>query len=467
MYFNSSEFALFLPIVLVLYTAIFRHERLRDGLLLVASYIFYMAWYWQYAGLIAFSTCVDFFVGKLMAREERQNIRRLLLIFSLVTNLGLLAVFKYFNFFADTSRQILTSFGIDIPLFHYELLLPVGISFYTFQSLSYTIDLYRKHINEEKNFVKFATFVAFFPQLVAGPIVRAADFLPQINRTPVITREQFSLGLSLVFIGLFKKIVIADLLAQMAVDSIFANPGAYSSWDLLMALYGYTFQIYCDFSGYSDIAIGVAAMFGFVLPQNFNRPYLAQNIREFWTRWHISLSTWLRDYLYISLGGNKGTRYRVAFNLMVTMVLGGLWHGAAMNFVIWGGFHGLLLVLSRNVSKHSADTSMVSKIYKVLFTFHLVVFSWLLFRVTGMDNFMEYLVGFSELTIRTQLSPFFYLILVVAVFMHIFPQDFFQQQVVNRFVKQHSFIQAGIYTCALMLFLGLTLESPAFIYFQF
>lgn len=284
MYFNSSEFALFLPIVLVLYTAIFRHERLRDGLLLVASYIFYMAWYWQYAGLIAFSTCVDFFVGKLMAREERQNIRRLLLIFSLVTNLGLLAVFKYFNFFADTSRQILTSFGIDIPLFHYELLLPVGISFYTFQSLSYTIDLYRKRINEEKNFVKFATFVAFFPQLVAGPIVRAADFLPQINRTPVITQEQFSLGLSLVFIGLFKKIVIADLLAQMAVDSIFANPGAYSSWDLLMALYGYTFQIYCDFSGYSDIAIGVAAMFGFVLPQNFNRPYLAQNIREFWTR---------------------------------------------------------------------------------------------------------------------------------------------------------------------------------------
>jgi len=467
MFFNSSEFALFLPIVLVLYTAIFRHERLRDGLLLVASYIFYMAWYWQYAGLIAFSTCVDFFVGKLMAREERQNIRRLLLIFSLVTNLGLLAVFKYFNFFADTSRQILTSFGIDIPLFHYELLLPVGISFYTFQSLSYTIDLYRKRINEEKNFVKFATFVAFFPQLVAGPIVRAADFLPQINRTPVITQEQFSLGLSLVFIGLFKKIVIADLLAQMAVDSIFANPGAYSSWDLLMALYGYTFQIYCDFSGYSDIAIGVAAMFGFVLPQNFNRPYLAQNIREFWTRWHISLSTWLRDYLYISLGGNKGTRYRVAFNLMVTMVLGGLWHGAAMNFVIWGGFHGLLLVLSRNVSKHSADTSMVSKIYKVLFTFHLVVFSWLLFRVTGMDNFMEYLVGFSELTIRTQLSPFFYLILVVAVFMHIFPEDFFQQQVVNRFVKQHLFVQAGVYTCALMLFLGFTLESPAFIYFQF
>lgn len=467
MIFNSSEFALFLPIVLVLYTAIFRHERLRDGLLLVASYVFYMAWYWQYAGLIAFSTCVDFFVGKRMAREDRQNVRRLLLIFSLVTNLGLLAVFKYFNFFADTSRLILNNFGVDIPLFHHELLLPVGISFYTFQSLSYTIDLYRKRIDEEKNFVKFATFVAFFPQLVAGPIVRAADFLPQINRTPVITQEQFSLGLSLVFIGLFKKIVIADLLAQTAVDSIFANPSAYSSWDLLMALYGYTFQIYCDFSGYSDIAIGTAAMFGFVLPQNFNRPYLAQNIRDFWTRWHISLSTWLRDYLYISLGGNRGTRNRVAFNLMITMLLGGLWHGAAMNFVIWGGYHGLLLVLSRKVSKNPAGQSLVSRTYRILLTFHLVVFSWLLFRVTGMDNFMDYLAGFSELTISSQLSPLFYLILVGAVVMHVFPQDIFQQQVVNRFVKQHAFVQAGVYTGALMLFLGLTLESPAFIYFQF
>lgn len=467
MNFNSSEFALFLPIVLVLYAAVFRHERLRDGLLLVASYVFYMAWYWQYAGLIALSTCVDFFVGRFMARENRQNIRRLLLIISLVVNLGLLAVFKYFNFFAETSSQILTSFGVEVPPFYHDFLLPVGISFYTFQTLSYTIDLYRKRINEETNFVKFATFVSFFPQLVAGPIVRAADFLPQINRTPTVTKEQFSVGLALVFVGLFKKIVIADLLAQMAVDSVFSNPSAFSSWDLLMALYGYTFQIYCDFSGYSDIAIGVAAMFGFVLPQNFNRPYLAQNMRDFWTRWHISLSTWLRDYLYISLGGNKGTKIRVAFNLMITMLLGGLWHGAAMNFILWGAFHGVLLVLSRNVSKSPNATTPLLKYSRILFTFHLVVFSWLLFRVTSMENFTDYLLGFSEATFSTQLSPLFYMILFAAVIMHIFPQDLFRRQVMNRIVKLHAVAQAGVYTCALLVFLGLTLESPTFIYFQF
>ncbi len=467
MIFNSSEFALFLPLVLLLYVAVFHHEKLRDGLLLITSYIFYMSWYWQYAGLIAFSTCIDYFIGQRMDTEKRPHIRNILLTASLIVNLGLLAVFKYFNFFAETTRGTLNNIGIDIPLLHHDLLLPVGISFYTFQTLSYTIDIYRGRIKHEKNFVKFSVFVSFFPQLVAGPIVRAADFLPQLNRTPEVSQDKINNGLTLIFIGLFKKIVIADLLARLAVDSIFSNPTAYSSWDLLMALYAYSFQIYCDFSGYSDIAIGVAAIFGFTLPINFNRPYLSQNIREFWTRWHISLSTWLRDYLYIPLGGNRGTKLRVAFNLMTTMLLGGLWHGAAMNFILWGGYHGLLLILSRKIAKTPANTSPAIKISKQIFTFHLVVFSWLLFRVSGMQNFIDYVTGMSQLSFSTQLSPLFYFILATTIVMHIFPKQFLKQKILDKFTRQPSFLQAGVYSISIMLFLGLTLGAPNFIYFQF
>ena len=467
MTFNSSEFALFLPIVLLLYAAIFHNERLRDGLLLIVSYIFYMAWYWQYAGLIAFSTCVDYFIGRRMATEERKNIRKLLLISSLIVNLGLLAIFKYFNFFADVAKGALGTVGIDIPFLHHDLLLPVGISFYTFQTLSYSIDIYRGKIKHEPNFIKFSVFVSFFPQLVAGPIVRAADFLPQLNRTPNVTQAQFNFGLTLVFIGLFKKIVIADLLARLAVDTIFSNPGAYSSWDLLMALYAYTFQIYCDFSGYSDVAIGVAAMFGFILPQNFNRPYLALNIREFWTRWHISLSTWLRDYLYISLGGNRGTKLRVAFNLMITMLLGGLWHGAAMNFILWGGFHGILLILARKNVKSPSHLSFSNKISRQILTFHLVVFSWLLFRVSDMQNFLDYTAGISQLSFSTELSTLFYIVLLTGILMHLIPKDFLKQNILDKFIIQPSFAQASIYAAAILFYLGLTLGAPNFIYFQF
>jgi len=467
MNFNSSEFALFLPLVLLLYTAIFHHERLRDGLLLIASYVFYIAWYWQYAGLIAFSTCIDYFVGRRMAAENRKNIRRLLLMISLTVNLGLLAIFKYFNFFVETTKAATAAIGIDIPLLHHDLLLPVGISFYTFQTLSYTIDIYRGRINHENNFVKFSVFVSFFPQLVAGPIVRAADFLPQINRTPQVSQQQFNLGLTLVFIGLFKKIVIADMLAKLGVDRIFSEPTAYSTWDLLMALYAYTFQIYCDFSGYSDIAIGVAAMFGFVLPQNFNRPYLAQNVREFWTRWHISLSTWLRDYLYISLGGNRGTKTRVAFNLMITMLLGGLWHGASMNFILWGGYHGILLVLSRQADKTPGETKFSSKLLRQVTTFHLIVFSWLLFRVTDMQNFIDYTHSFSQMRFSTQLNPLFYAILLLAIFMHVIPKKFIAFFINKLFNQQPVFLQAGVYAFLILIYLGLTLTAPSFIYFQF
>jgi len=464
--FNSPEFLLFLPAVMLLYTAVFRRESFRNVLLLCASYAFYMSWNWKYAGLIALSTLVDYLIGRRMGVEERPKLRRLLLVISLVVNLGLLGVFKYYNFFIDLSRDTFSLFGLDLSVTHHQLLLPVGISFYTFQTLSYTIDLYRKEIGVERSLLKFAVFVSFFPQLVAGPIVRAREFLPQLNLTPRITAERVHYGMWRVFRGLFKKIVIADLLAGLAVDGVFARPGDFSSLDLLMALYAYAFQIYNDFSGYSDIAIGAACMLGFKIPENFNRPYLAQNVREFWTRWHISLSSWLRDYLYISLGGNRGTRRRTSINLMATMLLGGLWHGAALNFVFWGAYHGLLLAFSRKSNRRPGEVPLLVKVRRRVVCFHLVLIGWLLFRVTSFENLIEYLAGLAQLSGGTQLHPYCYAILLLGAVMHFLPQDGIAR-LGKGICSLPVPVQAGAYTLLLLVFSALTMQAPAFIYFQF
>jgi len=460
--FNSPEFLFFLPSVLVIYGLLFRRDLLRTTFLLCASYMFYMSWNWRYAGLIAASTMVDYYVGLRLSGEERQARRRLLLIASLCCNLGLLGYFKYNNFFVDLITPL---FGVDMSFLKHSFLLPVGISFYTFQTLSYTIDVYRRHIEHEPNLIRFATYVAFFPQLVAGPIVRARDFLPQMRRTPDVSRENVQRGLYLVFQGLAKKVLLADLLAGLAVDAVFSDPSGFSSWDLLMGLYAYAFQIYNDFSGYSDVAIGAALMLGFYLPQNFNRPYLAQNPREFWTRWHISLSTWLRDYLYIPLGGNRGTRARVAFSLMMTMLLGGLWHGAALNFVFWGAYHGVLLVLYRGASKHGAD-ALPARILNRIVCFHLVLVGWLLFRGGDMQTIQAYVTGLSHLTLGTRLHPMFYGVLGLAFFTHVFPKAWVTRAA-DLFAGTPAALQGAVYAGLLVLFMGATLESPAFIYFQF
>jgi len=464
--FNSPEFLLFLPAVLLLYTAVFRREHLRDVLLLVASYAFYMSWNWKYAGLIAFSTLVDFQVGTWMARTAHAATRRLLLIASLTVNLGLLALFKYYNFFVDVSKEGLELFGADVSWAHHELLLPVGISFYTFQTLSYTIDLYRRQIEREPSLLKFAVFVSFFPQLVAGPIVRAADFLPQLRSKPSVTTERVHYGLWRIFRGLFKKIVLADLLANFAVDPVFADPGSFSSVDLLFALYAYAFQIYNDFSGYSDVAIGAAALLGFHIPENFNRPYLSQNVREFWTRWHISLSSWLRDYLYIPLGGNRGSRFRVGFNLSMTMLLGGLWHGAALNFVLWGAYHGALLIFARASERVDSEASLATRVRRRLVCFHLVLFGWLLFRVTGFTNLADYLRGFAELSGGTRLHPLFFGVLGLATLVHFTPQGLFAA-LGKRVQALPAPLQGGLYAGLILMFSAATIEGPTFIYFQF
>jgi D-alanyl-lipoteichoic acid acyltransferase DltB (MBOAT superfamily) len=470
--FNSAQFLLFFPAVLVLYALVFRRDKPRDVLLLAASYLFYMSWNWKYAGLIALSTLVDYGVGLRMDREDRRHARRALLLVSLVVNLGLLGLFKYYNFFLDVTGDLVRPLGLNFTGPHHAFLLPVGISFYTFQTLSYSIDLYRKTIPCERSLSRFALFVSFFPQLVAGPIVRAKNFLPQLASGPRVTNERFHRGLRRIFRGLLKKVVIADLLATLGVDIVFANPADFSSVDLLFALYGYAFQIYNDFSGYSDIAIGAALMLGFDIPENFNRPYLSRNLREFWTRWHISLSSWLRDYLYIPLGGNRRGAGRTRFNLMATMILGGLWHGAALNFLFWGLWHGLLLLFSSRGRKpqrgEGGSPGMARGILfaQRLLCFHLVLVGWLLFRAGGMENLWAYTSGLMALTGGTRLHPIYFAILAAAVLTHFLSSGLLRAG--GRFLdRQPVPVRAAVWAGLILILCGVSLEGPAFIYFQF
>jgi alginate O-acetyltransferase complex protein AlgI len=464
--FNSPQFAVFFPIVLVLYALFFLRDRVRNIILIAASYVFYMSWNWRYAGLLIFSTVLDYYIALWIEREERQQIRARLLALTITINLGLLGVFKYYNFAAGLSRDAFSFFGLSVNVPFHQLLLPLGISFYTFETMSYTIDVYRRRIKAEQSLLLYSLYIAFWPHLVAGPVVRAADLLPQMRRTPNVTYERFHDGLLLIFRGLFKKIAIADLLAALAVDSVFSNPGRFSSWDLLMALYGYAFQIYNDFSGYTDIAIGAARMLGYDISPNFNRPYLAATVREFWTRWHISLSSWLRDYLYVELGGNrKGTR-RKYINLMLTMLLGGLWHGAGLNFLFWGAYHGALLVVShmRAASSHAAGKLMLLR--KRVVTFHLIVFGWLLFRIHTMSNLREYMQGLLRLTGGTQLHEGFYGVLGLACVLHFVPKSS-AERALQWIPRMPVPAQATLYLAAVLAFWALTLGAPAFIYFQF
>lgn len=356
--------------------------------------------------------------------------------------------------------------GLGATFPHLDVLLPVGISFYTFQTMSYSIDVYRRVIPAERDFVKFAVFVSFFPQLVAGPIVRAKDFLPQLQKRPPLSGERFTTGLWLVMRGLFKKVVIADMLAMLAVDRVFADPGAFGGLDLLLALYGYSFQIYNDFSGYSDVAIGVARMLGFDLAVNFNRPYLALNVRDFWTRWHISLSGWLRDYLYIALGGNRGTRFQVTRNLLITMLLGGLWHGAAWNFVLWGGWHGLLLAFSRGTTRVGGQYTLAGRVWRRFLTFHLIAVSWLLFRVSNLTDLWTYLKGLAHWGTQTVVSPLYLAVLVLACVAHFTPPDLPDRlggMAARRPLAVQGLAVAGLF----WLLVGMSIGAPAFIYFQF
>lgn len=384
MLFNSAEFLVFFPIAVILY--FLTPPRARWALLLAASYYFYGSWRVEYLGLLMFSTVVDYFTGIGLERAgENWRRRKLILSASLATNLGLLLVFKYFNFFVDSVNQIGAQFNLFAQLPELRILLPVGISFYTFQSLAYTISVYRGTLAAEHHFGKFAVYVAFWPQLVAGPIEKPGVLLPQFHVEHKFTWENLRAGLLLMLWGFFKKIAIADRLA-IYVNQVYNAPGQYDGAALLVATYLFAFQIYCDFSGYSAIAKGAAKVMGFELMNNFDRPYFAASIREFWQRWHISLSTWFRDYVYIPLGGNRDHQLR---NLFLTFLVSGLWHGANWTFVIWGALHGAYLVTSivtrglreRLVTLTGLDRSpRLLQALRVAMTFHLVLFAWIFFR---------------------------------------------------------------------------------------
>ncbi|MFP6885468.1 MAG: MBOAT family O-acyltransferase [Roseibacillus sp.] len=385
MLFHTWTFLCFFVIVLGGFHAL-RKTSLWVHWLLLASYVFYGWWNPYYLGLILYSTALDFLVVRMMDRPNTR--RRLWLWISIINNLSLLFFFKYAGFFISNLNGLL---GLNLPQpenlmpFGLEYLLPVGISFYTFQSMSYTIDFYRGEIEREKSFVRFATFVSFFPQLVAGPIERARNLLPQFLRAPKVTREDFADGLSLFVLGLFKKLALANYLA-LYVERVYGAPGDFGGGALALATFAFAWQIYFDFSGYTDMARGVARMMGFRLMLNFNNPYLAVSLGDFWSRWHISLSTWFRDYLYIPLGGNRRGVKRVCLNLLATFIISGLWHGAAWTFLVWGSLHGLGLVATRQLERSSWFRDRLPRFVKQIGVFLFVCFAWVFFRAESMGD---------------------------------------------------------------------------------
>jgi len=392
MLFNSFEFFVFFPIVAALYFLL--PYRYRWILLLVASYFFYMWWKVEYAILLVISTVVDYVASHKMSQCVTKRQKRKWLWASIITNIGILFAFKYFNFFNGALRDLFVSNGANYPIGALEVILPMGISFYTFQTLSYTIDVYNDRIQPARHFGKFALFVTFFPQLVAGPIERAKHLLPQFDQNFDIDYVRIVSGLKQMLWGFFKKLVIADRVAEI-VNIVYNDPTSYDGLTLLLATYLFAFQIYCDFSGYSDIAIGASRVLGFDIMQNFRLPYLSRSIREFWSRWHISLSTWFRDYLYIPLGGNKVLKWRWYYNLFIVFVVSGLWHGANWTYILWGAMHGMYLVLALwfrsfwEFIDRSIGLSSEQRVYRwfnVAITFHLVLFGWLFFRSNNISD---------------------------------------------------------------------------------
>lgn len=473
--FNTITFAVFFG-VLVMLLAFIRADRSQKWLYFLASCVFYMWWNPAFILLILFSTVVDYYLGERIAGTEDRTRAKRYLIASVVINLGVLAFFKYAGFLSENLLLLARWLGYSPSWTELNVLLPVGISFYTFQTMSYSIDLYRGNIKPSRNLLDFAVFVSFFPQLVAGPIVRAADFLPQLDRP---RKLDFSRPhLLLILKGLFKKAVIADNLGTF-VATIYDSPEAYPSVIIWLATLCFAVQIYCDFSGYTDIAIGVAAMIGFTFPDNFNRPYFAATPSDFWRRWHISLSSWLRDYLYISLGGNRGGSWLTYRNLMLTMLLGGLWHGASWNFVLWGFLHGLILVVFRifRLDKFvfSPTAGWLRKWTFVLLMQIFVLFTWIAFRQTDpermlitMRKFLFFDFNFAIQSIGLGNLAFFSTVLILFAFWAGHLYAFFRGGIEQRWAHRTPLTLVPLLTLtgAAMYFFWPSTEAP-FIYFQF
>ena len=402
MLFNSIDFAIFLPIVFVLYWFVtHKNLKLQNLLIVLASYVFYGWWDWRFLSLIVFSTIIDYSVGMKLKTEENQRNRKFLLWTSILVNLGFLGFFKYYNFFLDNFITAFSFFGSDIKANTLNIILPVGISFYTFQTLSYTIDVYKKKLEPTSDFIAFSAFVSFFPQLVAGPIERATNLLPQFYKKRTFEYSKAVDGMRQILWGLFKKVVIADNCAEFA-NQIFNNSSDMNGSSLVLGAIFFTFQIYGDFSGYSDIAIGTSRLFGFNLMQNFAFPYFSRDIAEFWRRWHISLSTWFRDYLYIPLGGSRGGTLMKVRNTFIIFVVSGFWHGANWTFIVWGALNAIYflpLLLTNNNRKNLEIVSQgkvfpnAREFFLMFITFVLTIFAWVFFRAENIGHAFDYISG--------------------------------------------------------------------------
>ena len=402
MLFNSIEFAIFLPIVFILYWFVTSNNlKLQNFLLFAASYLFYAFWDWRFVFLLIFSTLLDYYTGIKMSDAKNQKSKKFWFWLSISVNLGFLGVFKYFNFFAESFASALNDIGLHLNPWTLKVILPVGISFYTFHGLSYVIDIYKDRIKAEKNFIDYAVFVSFFPLLVAGPIERATHLLPQIQKKRTFDYTKAVDGLRQILWGLFKKVVIADQCSEYA-NQIFNNSADYSGSTLVIGAIFFTFQIYGDFSGYSDIALGTARLFGIDLLKNFAFPYFSRDIAEFWRRWHISLSSWFKDYLYIPLGGSKGGMWMKIRNTFIIFLVSGFWHGANWTFIVWGALNAIyfLPLLLTNNNRNNLETVALGKLlpnlrelFSILLTFSLTVFAWIFFRAENLAHAFQYILG--------------------------------------------------------------------------
>lgn len=462
MLFPTATFAIFFILVFFGAWALEFDNHRRKLFLLAASFVFYGWWDWRFCGLLAASALINWALARLIfnAPNGRAN---LLTALAVIANLGVLGFFKYYGFFLESAGELLALAGLerDLPLM--QVILPVGISFYTFQAISYVVDVRRGDLDRPHGLIDVSLYISFFPQLVAGPIVRARDFLPQLDATPRISRGMVTLGGLLIAWGLLKKTVIAAELAEHLVDPVFFSPTEYGTLDLIFAAYGYAVQIYCDFSAYSDIAIGVAALLGYRFARNFDQPYRARSFSDFWRRWHISLSTWLRDYLYIPLGGNKSGKLSTYRNLFLTMLLGGLWHGAAWTFVLWGALHGTALAIERALKLNQVKRGLIS----LFVTFHVVCLGWILFRAPDFASAWSYLTSLANGWTVYALTPFTLGLVVLGLLMHALPSRGIERMA-DGLSRLPSLVGASVIGALLLLVEALRQTGIApFIYFQF
>ena len=490
MFFNSIDFAIFLPIIFTLYWFVTnRNLKLQNFLVVAASYVFYSWWDWRFLSLIFFSTLVDYSVGRGLSKQENPTKRKLLLWISILVNLGFLGFFKYYNFFLDNFVTAFNFLGHPINPQGLNIILPVGISFYTFQTLSYSIDVYKRKLEPTRDFIAFMAFVSFFPQLVAGPIERATNLLPQFYKKREFDYYKAIDGLKQILWGLFKKIVIADNVAEIA-NQIFKNSADYSGSTLLLGALFFTFQIYGDFSGYSDIAIGTARLFGFDLMQNFAFPYFSRDIAEFWRRWHISLSTWFRDYLYIPLGGSRGGTWMKIRNIFIIFIVSGFWHGANWTFIIWGILNAIYFLPLLLFNKNRVNTDIVAQgrslpnlkeLFNMLTTFGLTVLTWVFFRAENVGQALNYLstiLSKSLFTIPQFTIPhfsrmrtaFITIIALILITIFVFIEWMGREgnfAIANNCIKCKKPIRWGFYYILIILIFIFSGNEQQFIYFQF